>query len=76
MLRGYFNEVSRVFQGSFKGVLRMFQGYLKEVSRMFQESFEGVSRKFKGCFKEKSRREFQKNFHVVSVMSLSREIKG
>ena len=29
-----------VFQGSFKGVLRMFQGYPKEVSWMFQESFK------------------------------------
>ena len=44
-----------VFQGSFKGVLRMFQGYPKEVSRMFQESFESVSQKFQGCFKKVSK---------------------
>ena len=29
-------EVSRVFKGIFKGVLRKFQGCLKEVSRLFQ----------------------------------------
>ena len=37
-----FKEVSRVFQGSFKGVSRNFKGVL----RKFQGSFEGVSRKF------------------------------
>ena len=41
-----FKEVSRVFQGSFKGVLRKFQGCFKEVSRVFQGSFKGVSRLF------------------------------
>ena len=53
-----FKELSRVFQGSFNGVLRMFQevsgvfkGSFKEVLRTFRKSFEGVSRKFQGCFK-------------------------
>ena len=63
-----------MFQGCFKGVLRVF------VSRKFKGSLKGVSRKFQGCFKEVSRmfqgnfmevlREFQKSFLVVSVMSL------
>ena len=43
-------SVSRVFQGSFKGVSRKFQWCFKEVSKVFQESFRGVSRKFQGCF--------------------------
>ena len=46
-----FKKVSRVFQGSFKGVPRKFQGCFKEVSRVFQGSLKGVSGKFKGCFK-------------------------
>ena len=51
-------DVSRVFQGCFKGVLRMFQGYFTEVSR-------DVSRKFQGCFKKVSR-EFHGSFKGVS----------
>jgi len=54
---------SRVFQGSFKGILRKFQGYCKSVARVFQEScivvtwkfqgrFKGALRKFYGCFNE------------------------
>ena len=45
-----FKGISRVFQGCFKGVLRVFkgvskvfQGCFKEVLRVFQESFKGVS---------------------------------
>ena len=44
-----------MFQGSLKGVTRVFLGCFKEVSRMFQESFKGVSRKFqvlKGIYKK------------------------
>ena len=64
--------VSRVFQGSFKGISRKFQecfkevkGSFKEVSRVFQGCFKGVSRKFQGCFKEVSR-VFQGSFKSVS----------
>ena len=45
----------KVFQGSFKGVLRKFQGCFKEISRVFHGSFKVVSRKFQGCLKEVSR---------------------
>ena len=45
-------DVSRMFQGSFKGVLRSFkdvsrkfQGCFMEVLRVFTENFKGVSRK-------------------------------
>ena len=68
-------NVSRVFQGSFKGVLRKFQGCFKEVSRVLQGSFKGVLRRFQGCSKEISRvfqgsfkeasRTFQKSFKGV-----------
>ena len=40
-------EVQRVFQGSFKGVLKKFQGCLKNVScalRNISKSFKGVLR--------------------------------
>ena len=47
-----FEEVSRVFQGSFKDISTKFQGCLTEVSRVYQESFMDVSRKFQGCFKK------------------------
>ena len=50
--QGCFEEVSRVFQVSFKDVSRKFQGCFIKVSRVFQESFKDVSRKFKGCFKK------------------------
>ena len=47
-----FNGVSRLFQGSFMGVTRVFKGCLnrcfKDVSRVFQGSFKSVSWKFKG----------------------------
>ena len=33
--QGCFEEVSRVFQGSFKDVLRKFQGCFTKVSRVF-----------------------------------------
>ena len=61
---GYFKEVSRVFEESFKGdsmkiagcsngVLCGFQWVfeksLKSVSRMFQGIFKGVSRKIEWC---------------------------
>ena len=45
-----FKEVSKVFQGRFKGVSGKFQKCFKEVSRVFQGSFKGVSRKCQGCF--------------------------
>ena len=44
--QGCFKQVSRVFQGSLKGVSRKFQGCFKEVSRVFQGSLKGVSRVF------------------------------
>ena len=50
-----FKKVSRVFQGSFKGVSGKFQGCFKEVPRVFQGGFKGVLRKFQGYFKEVSR---------------------
>ena len=47
-------EVSRLFQGSFKGVSRVVQGCLKKVSSVFQEKFKqsvkGVSRMFQSSF--------------------------
>ena len=60
--KGWFKDVSSVFQGNFKGVYRKFRGCFKEVSRVFQGSFKsfpwtfqgnckGVLRNFKGCFK-------------------------
>ena len=42
-------------------VSRMFQGCFTEVSRVFQESLKDVSRKCQGCFKEASRM-FQAGF--------------
>ena len=69
-------EVSRVFQGSFKGVSRKFQGCFTEASRVFHGSFKCVSRKFQGSFTEVSRvlqgsfkgvsRKFQGCFKEVS----------
>ena len=53
--QGCFEEVSRVFRGSFKGVSRKFQRCSKKVSSVFQESFKGDSRKFHESFKELSR---------------------
>ena len=44
--QGCFKEVSRMFQGNFKGVNGKFQGCFKEVSRVFQESFKSVSKRF------------------------------
>ena len=49
--QGCFTEVSRVSQGSFKGVLRKFQGCFMEVLRVILGSFKGVSRNFQGCFR-------------------------
>ena len=44
-------KVSRMFQGSFKGVSNeKFHGNFKDVSRKFQEHFKKVSGKFQGCF--------------------------
>ena len=62
-----------MFQGSFKGVLRMFRRYFKKVFRVFQERLKGLSREFSGCFKEdwwyghfsKVSRLFQENFMDV-----------
>ena len=51
---GCFKEVSRMFQGSFKGVFRKFQECFHEVSRLFHGSFKSVSRKFQERFKEVS----------------------
>ena len=44
-------EVSKVFQGCFKEVSRLFQ----ESFRVGQGSSKGVSREFQGCFKKVSR---------------------
>ena len=49
-------EVSRVFQGSFKGVSQKLQGCFTEVSSVFQGSFKGVSRMFQESFKRASRK--------------------
>ena len=49
-----FEEVSRVFQESFKCDSRKLQGCFKDLSRI-QDSLKDVSRKFKDCFKEVSR---------------------
>ena len=49
---------SRVFQGSFREISRVFQEILKGISSSFRDSrvFEGSSTgKFLGCFKEVSR---------------------
>ena len=51
MFQGCFKEISGVFQGSLKGVARVFLGCFKEASRMFQGSLS-VLRKSKVCFKE------------------------
>ena len=63
-MSGCLREVSKVFQGSFKGVLRKIEGssgsplrmiqesfkvYVKEVKRMFQGSFKDILRKIQGC---------------------------
>ena len=44
--RGCFKEVSKVFQGSLKGVSRKFKRCSGGVLRVFQGSFKGVSRVF------------------------------
>ena len=59
-------EVSRLFQGSFKGVSRMFKGSFKSVSRKFKECFKEVSRVFQRSFKSVIRK-FQENFEGVSI---------
>ena len=43
---GCFEGGLRVFQGSFKGVSRMFYVFLKKVSSVFQGTFKGVLRAF------------------------------
>ena len=50
--QGCFNEVSKTFQQSLKGVSQKFPGCFKKVSSMFQESFKGFSRMFQGTFKD------------------------
>ena len=66
-LNGCLREVSKVFQGYFQDILRVFQGrlcvsrYLKEVQRVFQGGFRDVLRKFQGCLKKVSS-VFQENF--------------
>ena len=42
MVSNSFNEVSRIFEISVKGVPGKFEGCLMAVSIMFQESFKGV----------------------------------
>ena len=54
MSQGCFTEVSRVFQESLKDVSRKCQGCFKQVSWVFQGSFKGVSRSFQGYFKKVS----------------------
>ena len=47
-------EVSKVFQGYFKVVLRVFQeieGCSERTSRVIQGRFKGIKKKFKGFFK-------------------------
>ena len=59
-----FNCVSRMFTGKFE-VSSVFQGCSKEVLRVFSESFKGVSRRFQGRFKSVLRK-FQGCFNEVS----------
>ena len=55
-MKGNFNEVSNVFQGSFKGDPRNFLGFIyrcfKKVSRKMEGCFNGVLSGFQGCLKE------------------------
>ena len=53
--QGGFKEVSRMSQGSFKGIYKKCQRCFKEVLRVFQGTFKSVSTKIEGCFKEVSR---------------------
>ena len=39
-LQGYLKEVQRMFQGSFKDILRNFKVCLEKVSSEFQENFK------------------------------------
>ena len=57
----------RVFQGSFKGVSRMFYVLFKEVSSVFQGCFEDIFRMFYGSF-QCVLRKFQGRFREVSLM--------
>ena len=45
-----FQESFKVFQGSFKKVLRKCQECFKKDSKLFKDSLRGVSRKIKECF--------------------------
>ena len=45
-------EVSRMFEGSFKGVYKKCQGCFQEVQKVFQGSFKEISRKFHGCLNQ------------------------
>ena len=55
-MSGCLREVSKVFQGSFKGVLRKIEGSSGSPLRMIQESFKvyvkEVKRMFQGSFKD------------------------
>ena len=67
---GCFNEVSRTFQDSLKGVSQKLPRCFKKISRMCQErSVKGVSRKFQGCYKEVLR-VFQQTLNVISIFKL------
>ena len=43
--------ISRIFQGSFKGVSRKIEGCSERTSRVIQGRFKGIKKKFKGFFK-------------------------
>ena len=63
--QGGFKIVSKVVQGTFKGLSCKFQGGLKRVSKMFQGYFLEVSRVSPECFKgvfKKMLNVFQKSF--------------
>ena len=49
--QGCLFEVSRMFQGNFKGVYSKYHGCFKEFRRVFQGRIKSCSRKFQGTLK-------------------------
>ena len=52
---GSFKGISRVFQGGFKGIPRKFLGCFKEDGRVFQLGFKGVLKHLNGGLREVSK---------------------
>ena len=77
-VKGCLKEVSSVFEGSFREMLRVFQVLLKGisinfkgVSRVFEKSSKGMSGNFQWCFKKvlkdkKVSRKFHESFKGIS----------